>query len=84
MRVSAAKGDPGFRPPKDRNFDVFLNGAPLPRGTVITADEEKGEALVVLLGADGRPIPDHLNQSCRTSTLRGSVRIVPVVREDGE
>ena len=77
MRVSADRNDPGYR--EEMNFDVRLNGVTLRRGTVVTADEDKGEVLVICFGKDGRPVPDHARRDVLTDLRRGKVEIVPFV-----
>lgn len=70
MRLSVEKSDPGYDPRCfDANLHIYLDGVQL--NNCITADEEKGECLVL----DFENTHSSMSEIAR-KTLHGSVEIV--------
>lgn len=67
MRVSVERDDPGFVEDPG-NYFVYFNGEKL--SNCVTADEEKGIAVVVAPDESGRLLFSH-----NTEILKGDVRI---------
>lgn len=74
MRVSIDENDPGYGPAARDVRLVMLNDQPV-RG-VVTADDEIGEVLAYVYGADGRPVVDRDHDCFVLHWLKGKVEII--------
>ena len=79
MRISALECDPGFRTFRaiadaGLTVSVLVNGR-IPSQFVVTADEELGEALLVVSDEDGQPIEDR-SGLWRTQKVSGQVLVI--------
>ena len=73
MRMSVHKNDPGYHP-RAQFYDVLLNGKDLPK--CITADEDRGYALVHKTDPEGNVILNESKDATVKEKVFGKVEIV--------
>jgi hypothetical protein len=72
MRVSVDKDDPGYRADAPR-YRAFRNG--VEEKYCVTADEEQGYVIVLVIDENGQPTMTEDGQSIQHMTLHGNVRV---------
>lgn len=74
MRVSADAADSGYRPDLIGRVRIWLDDVEV-TNRCVTADDERGEAVLHVLDAEGRPTLDRARNAVRTETISGAVSI---------